>query len=106
MRTSLVSADPELVVAALRAYGEHRTRRGELAEEVARVLTNAHPELRRLACAILQALGSSSASSALTAALDDPDASVGDAAWKALKAITGLELPRNSQRVRELLVNS
>jgi HEAT repeat protein len=106
LRTNLVSSDPKLVVGALRAYGEHRTRRGELAAEVSRALVDAHPELRRLACATLQTIGSSSAATALTVALDDPDPTVADAAWRALKTITGIELPRDSQRVRELLVNS
>jgi hypothetical protein len=106
LRADLASGDPTLVVAGLRAYSEHRTKRTELAAEVAGVLSNSRPELRRLACGVLQALGASSASGALATALQDSDPGVSEAAWKALVAITGLDLPRDAKRVREILLIS
>ena len=70
------------------------------------MLADPRPEIRRLACGVLQTLGAASSSGALAAALQDPDPSVSNAAWNALKAITGLDLPRDPKRVREILLNS
>ena len=99
----LASHDPQRIVAALRSYSDRRTKTAELAGDVVRVLSDSRPELRRLACDVLQALGSSSACDALAELLQDPDASVAQAAWTALRAITGLDLPRDPQRAREML---
>jgi hypothetical protein len=106
LRLALASSDPKLVVPALRSYGEHRTRRTELAQEVARALADRHPEIRCLACSVLQQIGCVSSSAALTGALQDSDPGVAEAAWKALKAITGLDLPRDPNRIREILLDS
>ncbi len=106
LRADLASRDSKRIIAALRAYGEHRTKRAELARDVVKVLADSRPELRRLACEVLQALGVASASGALAGALQDSNPSVSEAAWKALKAITGLDLPRDPKRVREMLLIS
>lgn len=106
LRLALLSGDPKLVVPALRSYGEHRTRRTEIAQEVERVLGDRHAELRCLACTVLQQIGSISSAGALTGALQDADTAVAEAAWKALKAITGLDLPRDPNRIRQLLLDS
>jgi len=99
----LVSNDALRIVAALRAYSGHRTRRAELARDVARVLVHARPDLRLLACQVLGSLGDPCATADLAKSLLDPDPAVSEAAWMALKSITGLELPRDALQVRELL---
>lgn len=106
LRLALASGEPKLVVPALRSYGEHRTRRTELAHEVERALADRHAEIRCLACSVLQQIGAVSSSAALTGALQDSDPGVAEAAWKALKAITGLDLPRDPNRIREILLDS
>jgi HEAT repeat protein len=103
LREDLGSHDVERVVAALRAYSDRRTRRAELAEEVAVVLGCAQPELRRLACSVLQQLGVPSACGALAGLLEDAEDTVSEAAWQALRALSGLDLPRDAERVRDLL---
>jgi hypothetical protein len=70
------------------------------------VLGSASADLRRLACGTLQALGARAAFPALVLALADPEPRVSDAAWKALCALTGMDLPRDVEVVRSLLARS
>jgi HEAT repeat protein len=103
LREDLASGDRQRIAIALRAYGEHRTKRAELADDVVKILSNPRPELRRMACEVLQTLGAPSASGALAESLQDPDRDVAEAAWQALKSLTGLDLPRDPMRVRQML---
>jgi len=95
LRFELESNDVSRVATALREYSERRTRRPELASEVAVLLRHPQRELRLLACIVLEHLGSPAACDALSERLRDPDADVQEAAWKALCSITGLSLPRD-----------
>lgn len=95
LRFELDSNDVSRVATALREYSERRTRRPELASEVAVLLQHPQRELRLLACIVLEHLGSPAACGALSERLRDPDADVKEAAWKALCSITGLALPRD-----------
>ena len=106
LKEDLASKDVDRVVVALRSYSERRTRRGDLAAEVAPVLKSPRPELRRIACEVLGKLGSSAANPALLAALEDPDTSVAEAARKALSAIRGVEIPRDRALARSMLGSS
>jgi HEAT repeats len=102
-RKDLSSRDPARVVEALRAYSERRTKRAELSVEVAKILAHDRPELRLLACDVLQRLGSTSSCRALATAMTDPDRKVAEAAWRALQAIAGRDLPRDPDRVRTVM---
>jgi hypothetical protein len=62
--------------------------------------------LRTLACSALEQLRSPVACGGLTIAMHDSDPDVAEAAWRALRAITGLDLPRDADSVRELLRSS
>jgi HEAT repeat protein len=103
LNQDLASKDSERIVLALRSYAERRTRRGELAVEVAPVLENQRPELRRIACDVLGRLGSSTANAKLLAALGDPDPGVAEAARRALAAISGLDVPRDPAQARGVI---
>ena len=103
LKQDLDSRDAEKMVGALRSYSERRTRRGELAQEIAPVLENPRPELRRIACDVLGRLGSTAANPALLRALEDPDSTVVEAARQALAAISGIEIPRDPVQARSVL---
>lgn len=103
LQLELASKDVARVVTALRDYSERRTRRGELARDIVTVLKRPEPELRLLACDVLGHLGSPAACDALAEAMRDSDPSVCEAAWKALCAITGIDLPRDPDAAREVL---
>jgi HEAT repeat protein len=106
LKEDLASKDVDRVIVALRSYSERRTRRGELAVEIAPVLKSPRPELRRSACEVLGKLGSSAANPALISALEDPDPSVAEAARKALSTIRGIEVPRDRALARSVLGSS
>jgi len=99
----LSSIEVPVVLAAVREYSEHRTRRGELAEGLLKVLENRNPEVRSLVISVLARLGSPAACPALLGMLGDGDAKVSEAAWQALRTISGIELPRDPEALRELL---
>jgi len=100
------SAETPKVLGAVREYSQHRTRRGELADELVRVLEHAKPEVRTLVISVLEQLGSPAACPALTGMLRDSDKRVVEAAWRALRAISGIELPHDPDQLRELLARS
>jgi HEAT repeat protein len=100
---ALQEPDPGRVTAALREYGGRRIWRGSLSQDVTRVLERREAGLRRLACEVLAQLGSPSALPVLSKALQDADAAVAEAAWQAMRSLSGMDLPRDSDRVREIL---
>jgi HEAT repeat protein len=102
----LSSIETPKIVSAVREYSEHRTRRAELAEELVKVLEHAKPEVRGLVISVLEHLGSPAACSALVALTRDSDAKVGEAAWHALHAISGIELSRDADQLRSLFDRS
>jgi hypothetical protein len=106
LQRDLASGDVARVATALREYAGHRTRRGELAREILPVLALPQAGLRTLACSALEQLRSPVACGGLTIAMHDSDPDVAEAAWRALRAITGLDLPRDADSVRELLRSS
>jgi len=80
-------------VRASREVLEHRLYRARIARAFALGLTRAQDEGAELACQALARLGSPVGVGALVEALEHRDARVRQAAWKALRAITGVELP-------------
>lgn len=103
LRNDLQASDPGRVTAALREYRGRRVWRGSLSQDVIRVLERREAGLRRLACDVLAQLGSPSALKALSSALQDADASVAEAAWRAMRTLSGMDLPHEPERVREIL---
>jgi hypothetical protein len=89
----LGARDPARAVAALRELAQHRLHREESAEAVADVLARPERDLVVVACSILGHLGSPRAVPELLDALERDDPRVVDAAARALRAITGLDLP-------------
>jgi len=83
-------------VRASREALEHRLYRDRIAASFATALGRANPEEIRLACSALERLGSTVAVPALTACLNSEDPEVRRAAHAALRAITGLDLPPES----------
>ncbi|MBK7642305.1 MAG: HEAT repeat domain-containing protein [Planctomycetes bacterium] len=106
LRDEFACAETPRVLSALRAYAEHRTHRSELASEVVGLLEHGKPEVRGMAINVLERLGSPAACGALLGMLSDSDGAVGEAAWHALNTISGLELPRDQDRLREILGRS
>jgi hypothetical protein len=70
------------------------------------VLKSPRPELRRITCEVLGKLGSSAANGSLLVALEDTDASVAEAARKALSTIRGVEVPRDRALARSVVGSS
>ncbi len=106
LRELLLSPDDVRVTEALRAYSQQRTHRADLAADVAELLGSHRAVLRGLACGVLQDLGATTSLPALTAALDDPEDHVAQAAWQALRSITGLDLSRDPEQARAVLGRS
>jgi len=103
MTTALADPDPVQVTIALRACAGRRAWRATVAEDVIEVLERPEPGLRRLACEVLTQLGVPASVKALVPLLEDDDESVATAAWQAIRTLSGLELPRDADRVREIL---
>jgi HEAT repeat protein len=100
LQQELASNSVARISAALHEYSDRRTRRGQLAGDVEKVLERPEPELRVLACAVLGQLGSPVSCEALAEAMRDADASVREAAWQALCKITGKDLPHDAEEAR------
>jgi HEAT repeat protein len=81
------------VIQALSALAGHRYRCDEVAANVAEVLAHSNPAVRRQACSTLASLGSGPPVEGLVQCLDDPDPGVARAAWHALRAAGGGDLP-------------
>jgi len=99
----LESRDPAKVSTALREISQRRTERDELATEVIAVLQRAEPSLRAQACETLAALGSSIALQALLERLETDIPFCSQSAWRALRTITGLDLPSEAPAWRAAL---
>jgi hypothetical protein len=102
-RELLASRQRETVAGVLREYAARRVHRSRLAGDVEPLLGAADPTVRRLACMTLRELRAPGSCQALAGALADPDPAVARTAWEALCAISGLELPQDAERVRDLL---
>jgi HEAT repeat protein len=99
----LDSRDPAKVSTALREISRRRTERDALATEVVAVLQRAEPSLRAQACETLAALGSSVALPALLERLETDIPFCSQSAWRALRTITGLDLPSEAPAWRTAL---
>jgi hypothetical protein len=98
----LAAQNSMTLVAALSEIGMQRLHRRELAEEVLAVLERDDPEERTLACQTLGQLGSRASLPHLVLALEDPVAEVSAAAWAAIRAIAGDELPPEARAWADL----
>lgn len=81
------------VTGALCALAGHRYKRDEIAASVASALRHPNPDVRRLACSTLASLGSRPSARELVPCLEDPDPGMARAAWRALRTISGKDLP-------------
>jgi len=80
-------------VRAAREVLEHRLYRDRIAESFTQALTRKNADEVRLACRALEQLRSTQAIAGLVECLERDDPAVREAAWHALRAITGVELP-------------
>jgi hypothetical protein len=101
LRGELAARDAARAAAALRECAGRRAWRESLAAEITPVLDRGEVELRVLTCEVLESLRALAAIRPLAAALADPEQRVRDAAWRALGAITGLDLPRDAAAAAE-----
>jgi hypothetical protein len=99
----LRSNEAGVAAAALREVLEHPLARQELCEALPDLLRNRVPAIRAMACEWLADLEVASAVPKLVWALDDRDRDVSRAAWQALRHLTALDLPLESDVWREEL---
>lgn len=92
----LRTEDPAVLRGALDQIAQHRLDRHRLAGEVAFLLHAPDAPVRRLACDVIEQLGSRSVTPDLVELLSDPDDELADRAWRILRAWTGRDLPRDS----------
>jgi HEAT repeat protein len=89
----LSSGEPALVVGAMREAAALTAGRDRVRVALRPLLAAEAPSVRAAACVALAELRDRSAVPRLVAMLDDPDAAVWEAAWRALRRITGKDLP-------------
>jgi len=89
----LESGEEEQVFDAVRGLAKLRLYRDDTAAEILLLLRDESPAIRRLACQGLSQLGSTVAVVPLVGCMADPDDSVVQSAWIALRWLTGLDLP-------------
>ncbi|MCK6447471.1 MAG: HEAT repeat domain-containing protein [Planctomycetes bacterium] len=99
----LAKPNPSVVASALRELANRRTRRHEIAVEIARLLEASRPTIRKLACEALAELGSIDVLPELTRALRDEDEGVANAAWRALSGLSGRHFALDSVEWDELV---
>jgi HEAT repeat protein len=92
----LESGDPAVTIRAMREAASFVAARERVRPALLVFVAGESPGLRAAACAALGQLDDPAAVPALVAALDDPDPGVWDAAWRALRRITGKDLPAKS----------
>jgi hypothetical protein len=95
--------EPVAAARAVREILRHRLGRHDLAQALRPCLSRPEPDLARMACAALGQLGSRAVQMPLVACLERPEEPVRQAAWKALRDVTGLDLPLEPQRWRAAL---
>ncbi|MFT7678175.1 MAG: HEAT repeat protein [Planctomycetota bacterium] len=88
---------PGRAVEAIRELSRHRLYRHQVAVELAIALRQSAPARRRILCNALEAMGSRPSAASLVPMLDDSDPVVVEAALRALKAVTELNLPPESE---------
>jgi HEAT repeat protein len=86
---SLESPQPGDVIGALRVLATHRLYRNELIPEIAPSIDHPSPQVRRLTCTTLVALGSDAILPTLLLGLEDEEESVVEEAHRGLEKITG-----------------
>ncbi len=101
--TDLDSEDPTVVSDAIRELTQHRLWRHDIALEIARVLSNPHASMRALACRAIEELDSIDALPSLAQALCDDEDEVRDAAWHAMKKISGRTLDQDFEQWQSLI---
>jgi HEAT repeats len=84
---------PALVHALTVEISAHTLYRNERAQDLLPLLESPEPRVRSMICHALRQLGSKRAVPALRSLLEDEEEGVQQAAWSALRAITGLQLP-------------
>ncbi|MBI5431792.1 MAG: hypothetical protein HZA52_03060 [Planctomycetes bacterium] len=97
------SADPDAVIAALSELAEHPYLRHQLARTAGELVDDPREAVALAACRVAGTLRSQAAAPALLSALSSKVDARRDAAWEALRAITGRSLPRQEQAWREVL---
>jgi hypothetical protein len=100
---ALDSADADVVATALAELSLHPLVRHALARTVGELVDDPRESVALAACAAAGALRSQAAAPALLLALRSTDDARRDAAWDALRALTGRSLPRQEQAWREVL---
>ncbi len=83
-------------IGAVSAFAGRRLERHALASALHEALDRREASVARMACLALAELGSSSSIPPLVAAMEDPNGSVRNAAWAALRTITGRTLPQDA----------
>ncbi len=90
-------------VVALRTLGHHRLFRDTFVVEVAAALERSEDAVAAAACDALASLGARERAMRLASLLNDPSANVRTAAHRALRSLTGYEIPSDSERWLEAL---
>lgn len=98
--------DPEAISTGLRELAAHALFRDALTDEIRALLWHEHTEVMTLACSTLAHLGSRRAIAPLIDALDAEDEIRVKAAHEALRALTGCDLPPESDRWRDTLLEA
>lgn len=93
------------VLPALGELARHPLFRRALTEEVTRALDYPDPRVREAALGTLVSLGSRLAPECVLPLLEDEDRNVADAAWTALRRMTGKDLPQDLDVWLEALAN-
>ena len=86
-------ADPARLAEAVRVLLDHPLARDPVVDALASTLPAFAPEAQRIACGALERLGSRRCVPALVELLFESDEGVRSSAWRALRTLTGEELP-------------
>ena len=103
LETELSSRDPGHVLAAIKALGDRRLFRHDVAYMIASVVDHPRESIATAACAAIERLGSQRVVPDLVAALERSDEGVRRAASQALHTLTGERLPPDAEAWAEYL---